>query len=43
MRHLLAWAAEAGVETLVLHASSEGRRIYERLGFTATNEMRYSG
>jgi GNAT superfamily N-acetyltransferase len=43
MRHLLAWAGEAGVETLVLHASDEGRGIYERLGFTATNEMRYSG
>jgi hypothetical protein len=23
-----------------LHASDEGRRLYEKLGFAATNEMR---
>src|SRR5581483_175569 len=39
MRHILAWAAEAGLDTLVLHASAEGRPLYERLGFVATNEM----
>ena len=27
----------------VLHASAEGRALYERLGFVATNEMRFSG
>jgi GNAT superfamily N-acetyltransferase len=43
MRHVLAWAADSGLETLVLHASTAGRPLYERLGFVATNEMRYAG
>jgi GNAT superfamily N-acetyltransferase len=43
MRHVLAWAADSGLETLVLHASVEGRPLYERLGFVATNEMRFAG
>jgi GNAT superfamily N-acetyltransferase len=43
MRELLAWARQAGVANLVLHASPEGRRLYERLGFEQTNEMRFAG
>jgi GNAT superfamily N-acetyltransferase len=43
MRELLAWARENGVESLVLHASDEGRSLYERLGFVSTNEMGYRG
>ena len=43
LEHVLAWAAKSGMETLVLHASDEGRPLYERLGFQATNEMRYRG
>ena len=43
MRELLAWARENGVESLVLHASDEGRPLYERLGFVSTNEMGYRG
>lgn len=43
MRHVLAWATSSGLETLVLHASADGRSLYERLGFAATNEMRYVG
>lgn len=31
------------VQRLVLHASDEGRPLYDRLGFVATNEMRYTG
>ncbi|MGQ0548767.1 MAG: GNAT family N-acetyltransferase, partial [Armatimonadota bacterium] len=31
MRRVLAWASSAGLETLVLQASTEGRRLYERL------------
>jgi GNAT superfamily N-acetyltransferase len=41
MRHALAWAASNGLETLVLHASDDGLPLYERLGFVASNEMRY--
>jgi GNAT superfamily N-acetyltransferase len=40
VRACLAWARERGVERVVLHASPEGRRLYEKLGFVQTNEMR---
>jgi GNAT superfamily N-acetyltransferase len=43
MQTLIGWAGDAGLHTLVLHASDAGRPLYERLGFKATNEMRYSG
>ena len=42
MRHLLAWARQERLDRLVLHASAEGRQLYERLGFVATNEMRFA-
>jgi GNAT superfamily N-acetyltransferase len=29
-----------GISRVLLHASEEGRSLYESLGFTATNEMR---
>jgi GNAT superfamily N-acetyltransferase len=40
MRELLAWARENGIPRPILHASPEGRRLYERLGFEPTNEMK---
>jgi GNAT superfamily N-acetyltransferase len=43
MRHVVEWAREQRLDRLVLHASEEGRALYERLGFVATNEMRFSG
>lgn len=43
MEHVLAWAREHGVGGVVLHASAEGRPLYEQIGFVATNEMRYTG
>jgi GNAT superfamily N-acetyltransferase len=43
MRELLAWARKERLDRLVLHASADGRRLYERLGFVATNEMRFPG
>ena len=43
MRRILTWAQEERLDRLVLHASREGRRLYERLGFVATNEMRFMG
>lgn len=43
MQRVLDWAAANGVKSLVLHASNDGRPLYEKLGFTATNEMRYAG
>ncbi len=43
MEHVLTWARERGLASLVLHALAEGRRLYERLGFVGTNEMQYMG
>ena len=40
MRALLTELSEMGVYRIVLHASPDGRRLYERLGFEPTNEMR---
>src|SRR6202521_1540656 len=40
MLTILAWAKENGLRTVNLHASDEGRHLYERLGFKATYEMR---
>ena len=42
MDYILEWAAAAQIDRLVLHASDEGRPLYERLGFVLTNEMRYA-
>ena len=42
MGHVIGWAPEAGLESLVLHASSAGRALYEELGFVPTNEMRFA-
>ncbi|PYO99427.1 MAG: N-acetyltransferase [Gemmatimonadetes bacterium] len=41
MREVLGWCQANGVESIVLHASGAGRPLYEKLGFTPTNEMRY--
>lgn len=41
MRRLLADLDARGIRRIVLHASDEGRRLYERLGFVQTNEMRF--
>ena len=43
MRELLRWCRGNGIESVVLHASGEGRPLYEKLGFRPTNEMRYDG
>ena len=43
MRHLLEWSRARGLVRVVLHASAAGRPLYEKLGFVATNEMRYTG
>ena len=42
MRHVIEWARNADLDTLVLHASDDGRHLYERLGFAQTNEMRFT-
>ena len=40
MKTAIEWCRCNGVDVVVLHASPEGRRLYESMGFTQTNEMR---
>jgi GNAT superfamily N-acetyltransferase len=40
MLTIMAWLKQRGLHAVNLHASAEGRRLYEKLGFEATNEMR---
>ena len=37
---ILAWLKARGLRSVNLHASDEGRPLYEALGFQPTNEMR---
>jgi GNAT superfamily N-acetyltransferase len=36
----LEWSRAHGIRAVILHASDEGRGLYEELGFRASNEMR---
>ncbi len=40
MQEILAWYHARGITRIALHASDDGRPLYERLGFVQTNEMR---
>ena len=40
IKTIVDWTREQGIESVVLHASEEGRAVYERLGFIQTTEMR---
>jgi GNAT superfamily N-acetyltransferase len=40
METALAWCRANGIRAVILHASDDGRRLYELLGFESTNEMR---
>lgn len=40
MQTALNWCREHEIDTVILHASSAGRPIYESMGFQPTNEMR---
>jgi GNAT superfamily N-acetyltransferase len=42
MRHLLDYTREHQVVRVLLHASKEGRALYEAMGFVPTTEMRLS-
>jgi GNAT superfamily N-acetyltransferase len=37
---MLTWCRSRGIRRLTLHASAEGRPLYEAVGFRPTNEMR---
>ena len=40
METIVAWCRSEGFGYVSLHASQYGRRLYEQMGFQATNEMR---
>ena len=40
MQTMLDWCEHHGFNMVTLHASDEGRPLYQSLGFTPTNEMR---
>ena len=42
IERIIDWTREQGIDSLLLHASDEGRALYERLGFIATTEMRFN-
>ena len=42
LTRIIDWAREQKLDRLVLHASQQGRSLYERLGFVLTNEMRFN-
>ena len=42
MEAIVDWCRAQGFATIWLHASDEGRPLYESMGFVATNEMRLS-
>jgi GNAT superfamily N-acetyltransferase len=36
----LDWCRANGIQAVILHASEDGQKLYEQLGFRSTNEMR---
>jgi GNAT superfamily N-acetyltransferase len=40
METMIGWCREQGFGSVVLHASADGKPLYESLGFKQTNEMR---
>ena len=40
MSAMIAWCRENGFSSVSLHASEDGRALYEKLGFKLTDEMR---
>jgi Acetyltransferase (GNAT) family. len=43
IQEIIIWSKNEQMDRLVLHASDDGRSIYERLGFVESNEMRFVG
>lgn len=42
MQTALEWCRANGIHAVILHASADGKRLYDELGFKPTNEMRIS-
>ena len=39
MKEIVAWSKTEKIDRLILHASDDGRPVYEKLGFKESNEM----
>jgi GNAT superfamily N-acetyltransferase len=43
LKEIIKWSNTESLDRLVLHASEEGRSLYDKLGFVSNNEMRFIG
>jgi GNAT superfamily N-acetyltransferase len=43
INEIIAWARRERLDRLVLHASDDGRALYDQMGFVQNNEMRFRG
>jgi len=43
LKQIIDWSRDEKLDRLLLHASANGRALYERFGFVAANEMRFAG
>jgi GNAT superfamily N-acetyltransferase len=43
LEQIIEWSRVEKIDRLLLHASEQGRALYERLGFVLTNEMKFVG
>ena len=41
INEIITWSEEEHIDRLILHASEEGRSIYQKFGFIPSNEMRF--
>ena len=41
IQEIIIWSRDEKLDRLILHASDQGRSVYEKLGFVASNEMRF--
>jgi len=42
MQEIINWSKTEKIDRLILHASDDGRPVYEKLGFKESNEMRFA-
>lgn len=43
LEEIITWSRNEQLDRLILHASDDGRAVYERLGFIESNEMLFRG
>jgi GNAT superfamily N-acetyltransferase len=43
IKEIIIWSKNERIDRLLLHASDDGRSVYERLGFITGNEMYFAG